>query len=66
MVNKLRNLLAQAGTTGHYSGHPSSQGAATWARRAGTPDDDIQPKTGKNPMSTVTPLKIGKHDETLE
>ena len=44
VVNKLRNLLAQAGTTGHYSGRPSRQGAATWARRAGTPDDDIQPR----------------------
>ena len=42
VVNKLRGLLTQAGITGHYSGHSFRQGAATWARQAGIPDDDIQ------------------------
>ena len=42
VVNKLRELLAQAGITGHYSGHSFRRGAATWARQAGIPDDDIQ------------------------
>ena len=42
VVNRLRDLLVQAGITGHYSGHSFRRGAATWARQAGIPNGDIQ------------------------